>query len=329
MWTDTMAEEKAELRTLYPESEPYSEGWLEVSSIHTLKYWQYGNSSGNPVVFVHGGPGSGTSPHDSRYFDPAVYRIILFDQRGSGQSTPSAELKDNTTWHSVEDMEKLRKHLGVDHWVVFGGSWGSTLSLAYAETHPDRVKALVLRGIFTLRRRELEWFYEDQQGACMIYPDYFEQYRDYIPRAERRDMMGAYYRRLTSNDEKVQLEAAKHWSSWEMATSRLFVDNAYLQRTENDQWAMRFARIECHFFIHGGFLESETQLLDDVHKIRNIPGTIIQGRYDIVCPPDSAWELHKRWPEAEFFFVQDSGHSAVEPGTTSMLVQATDKYKNL
>ncbi|KAL8561486.1 hypothetical protein ACOMHN_011168 [Nucella lapillus] len=323
------SEQTAELRTPYPESVHYDEGWLEVSDSHKLKYWLYGNSSGNPVVFVHGGPGSGTSPRDSRYFDPAVYRIILFDQRGSGQSLPSAELKDNTTWHSVEDMEKLRKHLGVDRWVVFGGSWGSTLSLAYAETHPDRVKALVLRGIFTLRRCELEWFYEDKNGACMIYPDYFEQYRDFIPRAERKDIMGAYYRRLTSDDESVRVEAAKQWSRWEMATSRLHVDDGYLSRVENDQWALHFARIECHYFIHGGFFEWDSQLVDNVCKIRHIPATIVQGRYDIVCPAASAWELHKNWPEAEFFIVQDSGHSAVEPGTTSRLVQAADKYKTL
>ncbi|KAK7109436.1 probable proline iminopeptidase [Littorina saxatilis] len=324
-----MAEEKAELRAQYPEKEAYDSGTLKVSDIHTLKYWQYGISSGNPVVFVHGGPGGGTSVRDSRYFDPAAYRIILFDQRGSGESTPAAELKENNTWASVEDMERLRKHLGVDRWVVFGGSWGSTLSLAYAETHPDKVKALVLRGIFNLRRKELEWFYEDKGGACMMFPDYFEDYRDFIPRAEQKDMMGAYYRRLTGDDEKVRLEAAKQWSRWEMATSRLYIDDNYLSKAEGDKWSLQFARIECHYFINGGFMESDTQLLDNVGKIRHIPATIVQGRYDIVCPMETAWLLHKRWPEAEFFIIPDSGHSAVEPGTTSRLVQAADKYKDL
>ncbi|XP_076439547.1 putative proline iminopeptidase [Babylonia areolata] len=324
-----MAKETPDLRTKYPATKPYDEGWLKVSDIHTLKYWQYGSSTGNPVVFIHGGPGGGTTPCDSRFFDPEAYRIILFDQRGCGHSTPAAELTDNTTWHSVEDIETLRKHLGVDRWLVFGGSWGSTLSLAYAQTHPDRVKALVLRGIFLLRRRELEWFYEDKNGASMIFPDYFEKFRDYIPRGERRDLMGAYYRRLTGSDEEVKLEAAKHWSRWELATSSLISDVYMLERAEDKKWSLCFARIECHYFVNGGFLESDTQLLDNVDKIRHIPATIVQGRYDIVCPTVSAWELHKKWPEADFSIVPDAGHASLEPGTTSLLVQAMDKYRAL
>ncbi|KAK7479310.1 hypothetical protein BaRGS_00029480 [Batillaria attramentaria] len=325
----TSKPEGTNLRTQYPESEPYDSGWLQVSDLHCLHYWQYGNKNGNPVIFLHGGPGGGVKKRDHCYFDPDAYRIILFDQRGSGKSTPAAELQENTTWHSVEDIEKLRKHMGVERWVVFGGSWGSTLALAYSQTHPDRVKAIVLRGIFTLRRRELEWFYEDKGGACMLFPDHFENYRDFIPRAERKDIMGAYYRRLTGEDEKVKVEAAKRWSRWEMATSKLFVDSDMLQRAESDQWALQFARIECHYFIYGGFLESDDQLLDNVDRIRHIPATIVQGRYDIVCPPETAWLLHKRWPEAEFHIVPDAGHSPREPGTTSLLVQATDKYKTL
>lgn len=324
-----MADAEDERTPLFPKIQPYDSGKLQVSDLHTLSYWQFGNSSGNPVVFVHGGPGGGTSKRDARYFDPAAYRIILFDQRGAGQSTPAAELTDNTTWHNVEDIETLRKHLGIDRWVVFGGSWGSTLSLTYAETHPDRVKALILRGIFTLRRRELQWFYEDVGGASMIFPDYFEEYRDFIPKGERHDLMGAYYRRLTSDDEKLTMAAAKHWSRWEMATSRLFIDSKYLAKADADQWALQFARIECHYFIHGGFFESDSHILDNVAKIRHIPGTIVQGRYDIVCPAETAYLLHKNWPEADFHIVPDAGHSAMEGGISSVLVKATEKYKDL
>lgn len=312
---------------MYPDIEPYDTGMLAVSDIHTVYYEQSGNRTGNPVIFLHGGPGSGTSPRDRTFFDPAVYRIILMDQRGAGKSTPPAELKENTTWHLVSDIEKLRNHLGIDKWVVFGGSWGSALSLAYAETHPQRVKALILRGIFTLRRGELIWFY--QEGASFIFPDAWEEYLKPIPEVERYDLTNAYYRRLTSEDEEVRVEAAKAWSIWELTTSRLFVDPEYIKRAETDIWAQQFARIECHYFVHGGFFESDDQLLRNVDKIRHIPTTIVQGRYDLVCPMDTAWELHKALPEAEFHIIPDAGHSNKEPGIQAKLLEACEKYKHL
>ncbi|KJE91919.1 proline iminopeptidase [Capsaspora owczarzaki ATCC 30864] len=314
-------------RAFYPPIHCYNEGTLEVSETHKLYYEQSGNPTGKPVVYLHGGPGGGTSAGDRCYFDPAVYRIVLFDQRGAGKSTPPACLEQNTTWDLVQDIEKLRTHLGIDKWVVFGGSWGSTLALAYAETHPDRVKALVLRGIFTLRRKELVFFY--QEGADMIYADHFEKYKNEIPEGERGDLISAYYRRLTHPDKNVQMKAAKVWATWECATSKLFIDQEMLAKAENDDWAVKFARIECHYFVNGGFFNSDTYLLDNVDKIRHIPTTIVQGRYDIVCPMNTAWELHKRFPEADFHIVPDAGHSAKEPGITALLLEATDKYRDL
>ncbi|XP_060062474.1 probable proline iminopeptidase [Ylistrum balloti] len=314
-------------RGLFPEIEPFDSGKLKVSEIHDIYYEQSGNNDGNPVIFIHGGPGGGTSSRDRRYFDPKAYRIILFDQRGAGKSTPSAELRENTTWDLVEDIEHLRKHLGINKWVVFGGSWGSTLSLTYAETHPDRVKALVLRGIFNLRRRELLWFYQD--GANHLFPDHWESYLAPIPEGERGDLMGAYYRHLTSDDEEKRIKAAKAWSKWEMATSRLLVDDDLLKRAEGDIWSQQFARIESHYFVHGGWFKTDTQILDDVEKIRHIPATIIQGRYDVVCPMETAWLLHKKWPEADFHVIPDAGHSTKEAGVLHQLVEATDKYKNM
>ncbi|XP_059152900.1 probable proline iminopeptidase isoform X2 [Physella acuta] len=320
---------KGNYRELYPPIEPYDTGFLKVSDIHTLYYEQSGNKAGNPVVFVHGGPGGGTSPTDRCFFDPSTYRIILFDQRGAGKSTPAAELKENTTWDLVEDMERLRKHLGIDKWVVFGGSWGSTLSLAYSETYPEFVKAIILRGIFTLRREELEWFYEGK-GANMLFPDYWEEYVDYIPEVEHCSFMNAYYRRLTSEDESVRIEASRRWSKWEMATSHLFINDEKVAKPANQStWALQFARIECHYFVNGGFFKSANQLLDKAENIRHIPGTIVQGRYDVVCPLDTAWKLHKKWPEAEFHIAPDSGHNSQEPATRTFLLNATDKYKNL
>lgn len=314
-------------KDLYPQIEPFNKGFLKVSDIHEVYYEESGKKDGKPVIFLHGGPGGGTSGRDRRYFDPTVYRIVLMDQRGAGESKPAAELKDNTTWHLVADIEKLREHLKIDKWVVFGGSWGSTLSLAYAETHPDRVKALVLRGIFTLRRSELVWYY--QKGASHIFPDVWDKYLEPIPEVERHDLMSAYYRRLTGDDEKEKLLCAQRWSNWEMATSRLIQDKDLLKRAEMDTWALQFARIECHFFVHGGWFKSNSQLLDDVSKIKHIPCTIVQGRYDVVCPMDTAWELHKRWPEADFHIIDDAGHSTKEPGICAKLVEATEKYKTL
>lgn len=314
-------------RELFPEIEPYDSGFLQVSDLHHIFYEQSGNKDGKPVIYVHGGPGGGTGPRDRRYFDPAVYRIILLDQRGAGRSRPSAELKENTTWHLIADLERLRCHLGIDNWVVFGGSWGSTLALIYAEQHPDRVKALILRGIFTLRRRELEWYYQD--GANRIFPDAWEKFIEPIPLVERHDLMSAYHRRLTGHDESIQLMCAQRWSAWEMSTSRLLVDHELLKRAETDSWALQFAKIEAHYFVNGGFFRNDMHIFEDIEKIRHIPATIIQGRYDIVCPAETAWHLHKCWPEAELCIVDDAGHSAKEPGITTQLLNATDKYKTL
>jgi proline iminopeptidase len=313
------------LRSLYPEIEPFDSGMLKVSELHTLYYEQSGNPNGKPVVFLHGGPGGGTNAKCRRFFDPAVYRIVLFDQRGCGKSTPHAELTDNTTWHLVNDIERIRTHLGIDRWQVFGGSWGSTLALAYAQTHPDHVTELVLRGIFMLRRWELEWFY--QKGCDALYPDAWETYLNAIPEAEHGDLMSAYHRRLISSDAQVRVKAARAWSVWEGATSYLWQDPAHIQSSGEDEFALAFARIECHYFVHGGFFEHDDQLLRNVARIRKIPAVIVQGRYDEVCPMRSAWDLHRAWPEADLRIVQDAGHSAFEPGNISELVQATDRFR--
>lgn len=311
-------------RTLYPPIEPYDSGHLAVSPLHTLYYEQCGNPEGKPVVALHGGPGAGCSPKMRRFFDPAAYRIILFDQRGCGRSTPHAELEENTTWHLVEDIETLRRHLGIERWQVFGGSWGSTLALAYAQTHPQRVTELVLRGIFMLRRSELEWFY--QGGADALFPDAWEDYVAAIPEVERGDLMGAYHRRLTSADPDSRLAAAKAWTTWESSTAFLLQDDEHIAATRADRFALAFARIECHYFVHGGFFNSDGQLLRDVDRIRQIPAVIVQGRYDVICPMRSAWDLHRAWPEADLVVVPDVGHSAFETGTTAALVQATDRF---
>jgi len=312
-------------RTLYPEIEPYRTGRLRVSEIHEIAFEECGNPEGKPVVFVHGGPGGGVEPKYRRFFDPAAYRIVLFDQRGCGQSTPHAELRDNTTWHLVSDMEALRAHLGIGRWQVFGGSWGSTLALAYAETHPERVTALVLRGIFLLRKREIDWFY--QRGADALFADAWEGYLEPIPEAERGDLLHAYYRRLTGDDPEVQRQAAKAWSVWEGSTSCLFPNRELILKSSGDLFSLAFARIECHYFVNRGFLDPETRLLDDVGRIRHIPGVIVQGRYDVVCPMESAWALHRAWPEADLRIVPDAGHSALEPGVTHELIEATDRFR--
>jgi len=312
------------IRSLYPEIEPFDSGLLKVSALHTLYYEQSGNPNGKPVVFLHGGPGGGTSPKCRRFFDPAIYRIVLFDQRGCGKSTPHAELTDNTTWDLVADIERLRGHLSIDRWQVFGGSWGSTLALAYAQTHPDKVTELVLRGIFMLRRWELEWFY--QKGCDALYPDAWETYLNAIPEAERGDLMSAYHRRLTSTDPKTRTDAARAWSVWEGATSFLWQDPSHIESSAEDEFALAFARIECHYFVNGGFFEHDDQLLRNVDRIRNIPTVIVQGRYDVVCPLRSAWDLHRAWPEADLHIVQDAGHSAFEPGIMHELLEATDRF---
>ena len=312
------------LRSLYPEIEPFNSGTLAVSPLHTLYYEESGNPNGKPVVFLHGGPGGGTNPKCRRFFDPAIYRIVLFDQRGCGKSTPHAELTDNTTWDLVADIERIRMHLSIDRWQVFGGSWGSTLALAYAQTHPDKVTELVLRGIFLLRRSELEWFY--QQGCNALYADAWETYRDAIPEVERADMMSAYYRRLTSPHAATRVAAARAWSVWEGATSFLWQDRTHIASSGEDEFALAFARIECHYFVNGGFLEHDDQLLRNVERIRHISAVIVQGRYDVVCPMRSAWDLHRAWPEADLKIVQDAGHSAFEPGIMHELLEATDRF---
>ena len=309
---------------LYPEIEPHSTGTLRVSSLHSIYYEESGNPEGKPVVFLHGGPGGGTDPKQRRFFDPQAYRIVLFDQRGCGQSTPHAELRENTTWDLVADIEKLRSHLAIDRWQVFGGSWGSTLALAYAQTHPRRVTELVLRGIFLLRRAELLWFYQD--GASALFPDAWEAFLAPIPSAERGDLMKAYHRRLTSDDPATRLEAARAWSVWEASTSFLLQRPDYIANAAGDDFALAFARIEAHYFVHHGFLEREQQLIENIGRLRHIPSVIVQGRYDVVCPMASAWQLHRAWPEAELVVVPDAGHSAFEPGILEALVAATDRF---
>ena len=312
---------------LYPEIDPYNQFNLKVSDLHTIHIEESGNPNGKPVIFLHGGPGGGIEPIYRQYFDPEKWRIIIFDQRGCGKSTPHAELAENTTWELVDDIEKIREYLGIEKWVVFGGSWGSTLSLSYAITHPERCKALVLRGIFMIRNKEIDWFY--QEGASNIYPDAWEQYVKPIPEDERHDMVAAYYKRLTSNDDAVRIEAAKAWSIWEASTSKLIQSDDYLHQFEDAKVAEAFARIECHYFTHGGFFKSENWLLENVDKIRHIPTVIVQGRYDVVCPMVSAWELHRAFPEADFEIVQDAGHSMTEKGIAAKLVKYTDKFVNL
>ena len=307
---------------LYPAIEARTTGMLPVSELHTIYFEESGNPDGIPVVFVHGGPGAGTDPAHRRFFDPARYRIILFDQRGAGRSTPHAELRENTTWDLVADMEKLRAHLGVSRWAVFGGSWGSTLALAYAETHPDVVLGLVLRGIFLLRDKEIDWFY--QGGADMLFPDAWQDYLAPIPGDERGDLVSAYYKRLTSEDPDVRLEAARAWSIWEGRTSKLIVSEEMVQKFDEPAFALAFARIECHYFIHRGFFGRDDHLLHYASRLRDIPGYIVQGRYDVVCPMRSAWDLHLAWPEARLTIVPDAGHSAFETGIELALLDATD-----
>jgi proline iminopeptidase len=315
---------KDPLTWLYPPIEPFNTGRLRVSDIHELYFEESGKPDGKPVIFLHGGPGGGSDPKQRRFFDPRRYRIVNFDQRGCGKSTPYASLEENTTWDLVADIEKIRGHLGIERWQVFGGSWGSTLALAYAETHPERVTELVLRGIFLIRKQEIDWFY--QRGASILYPDAWEPYLAHVPEAERADMLSAYYRRLTSDDAAVRLAAAKIWSGWEGATSKLLPDAEFTGHYEEDEFALAFARIEAHYFHHKAFFEHDDELLRNAGRIRQIPGVIVQGRYDVVCPMESAWALHRAWPEAELIITPDSGHSAFDPPNSRALVAAADKF---
>jgi proline iminopeptidase len=310
---------------LFPEIEPYRTFRLKVSEIHDLYVEEVGNPDGIPAVFLHGGPGGGIAPDHRRLFDPEKYRIILFDQRGSGQSTPHACLDENTTWDLVADIENIRQHLSIEKWLVFGGSWGSTLGLAYAETHPEAVSGLVLRGIFLCRPEEIRWFY--QEGCSWIYPDLWEEFLRPVPESERHDMVKSYYRLLTSPDERVRLEAAKAWSIWEGSTCRLVPDRKTISSFEEDEKALAMARIECHYFVNNSFFTEEDQLLKNVHRIRHIPTWIVHGRYDVVCPSKNAWDLHRAFPEAKLHIIPDAGHAFNEPGILTSLLEATECFK--
>ena len=313
-------------RTFYPELQLHNRGRLRVSAMHEVYFEECGNPAGKPAIVLHGGPGGGISSFLRQLHDPEAYRIILFDQRGCGQSMPYAELQDNTTWALVDDMEALRRHLGVERWQVVGGSWGSTLALAYAETHPDRVTELIVRGIFTLRKSEIRWFY--QEGADALFPDAWESFLAPIPEAERHDLVAAYHRRLTGPDPAEQMACARAWSQWEGSTLSLLPDEKRVSDFGSDRFALAFARIECHYFMNGGFFREDGELLANAARLKDIPGVIIQGRYDVVTPARTAWDLHRAWPEAEFIMVADAGHTATEPGITDALVRATDRFRH-
>ncbi|XP_038044675.1 probable proline iminopeptidase [Patiria miniata] len=312
--------------SMYPPIEPYDTGRLKVDDIHELYYEQSGKPDGNPILFVHGGPGGGSSPADRCYFDPQFYRIVIFDQRGSGKSTPAAELRNNTSWHLVKDIETVREHLKIDQWVIFGGSWGATLSLLYAEIYTKRVKAMVLRGVFTFQPKEIKWLY--QEGASYFYPDHWDSYISVIPEEERGDLVTAYHKRLTGDDEDVKMTCARAWSLWECSVSKLVPDKEAAIKVTNDLWVTQFARIESHYMINRGFLESDRYILDNAIKLKDIPCSIVQGRYDIVCPPESAFKLHQILPKSELHFLI-AGHFSKEPLIQESLVKSTDKYKTL
>jgi proline iminopeptidase len=311
------------LRTLYPEIEAYESGYLDTGDGHSIYWERSGTRGAKPAVFLHGGPGGGFSPSHRRLFDPKLYDVMLFDQRGCGRSTPNASLDNNTTWHLVADIEKLREMMGVDTWLVFGGSWGSTLALAYAETHPERVSELVVRGIYTLTKAELDWYY--QFGVSEMFPDKWEKFLAPIPEAEREDMMGAYRKRLTGTDRDKQVEAALAWSTWEGQTITLLPEPETSDKFGEVDFAIAFARIENHYFVHAGWMD-EGQLLRDAHKLADIPGTIVHGRYDMPCPAKYAWMLHKAWAKADFRLIEGAGHAYSEPGILDALIEATDRY---
>ena len=311
------------LQNLYPEIEPYKEFQIKVSDLHTLWVEECGNPDGIPVVFLHGGPGAACEPFQRRFYDPDIYRIILFDQRGCGRSTLHAELQDNTTALLIEDIETIRKHLAIDKWLVFGGSWGSTLGLAYAEAHPSKVTGLILRGVFLCRKRDIQWFY--QEGASYIYPERWQDYISVIAEDERDDLVAAFYKQLTSSDKDTQLTAARAWSMWEGSTSNLITKASVVDHFADQHIALSLARIECHYFINDSFLRFN-QLLEEVSKLKDIPGVILHGRYDMVCPIEQAYALHKAWPNAEFIIAPHSGHSATEVEIVDALVRATQQF---
>jgi len=311
------------LRTLYPAITPYETGMCDVGDGHKIYFERCGKPGGKPAVFLHGGPGGGISPEHRRLFDPEQYDIMLFDQRGCGQSIPHAHIEANTTWHLVADIERLRKIAGTEKWLVLGGSWGSTLALTYAETHPDRVSELVLYGVYTLTKAELSWFY--QFGVSEIFPDKWELFQEPIPEAERSDMISAYRKRLTSEDRAIQIEAAKAWSKWEAETITLLPNTTFSSSYVDEHFALAFARLENHYFTHSCWME-DGQLLSNAARISHIPGAIIHGRYDMPCPARYAYRLHKAWPRAEFHLVEGAGHAYSEPGILDQLIRATDRY---
>ena len=310
------------MSNLYPPISPYNTFNLKVSNLHTIFVEESGNPDGKPIIFLHGGPGGGSEPVYRQYFNPEKWRIIIFDQRGCGKSVPHAELEQNTTWDLIDDIEKIRKKLNIDNWAVFGGSWGSTLALSYAIKNPNYCNNLILRGIFMLRKKELEWFY--QNGCSFIYPDAWEKYLDPIPENERSNLIQSYYEKLTSNDMNERIKAAKAWSIWEASTSKLIQSTSALHAFEDEKVAEAFARIECHYFINKGFFENDSWILDNIYKIKEIPTYIVQGRYDVVCPMKSAWDLHREFPEAKFEIIQDAGHSMLELGIQKKLIEITD-----
>ena len=311
------------MKSLYPHLEPFEVSFLEIDD-HKIYYEVSGNPNGKPAIFVHGGPGGGGSIEVRRFFNPELYKIMVFDQRGCGRSKPHASLKDNTTWHLVSDMERIREKLGIEQWLVFGGSWGSTLSLAYAQAHPTRVSELVLRGIFMLRKKELDWFY--QEGASKIFPEPWQEFLEPIEDDKRDNLMDAYREIFYGDDQEKKLEAAVAWSKWEAATSSLLISESRVDEFQDPEFALAFAMIENHYFVNKGFFEDENQLFENLDVIRHIPAVIVQGRYDIVCPMESAWELSSKWPEAEFIVTPNSGHSAFEKENIAALVAATDKF---
>lgn len=314
------------MQPLYPAIRPNQHYYLPVDDSHQLYVEESGNEDGIPVLFIHGGPGAGCSADDRRFFNPEHYRIILFDQRGAGRSKPHAELAQNTTAELVADIEKLREHLGVEQWVLFGGSWGSTLSLLYAQAFPERVLAMILRGIFLCRPHELHWFY--QEGASRIFPDYWQKFIEPIPVDQRDNLIQAYHKLLTSNNELAKMNAAKHWSIWEASCATLRPHQALIDTFGEPHMALALARIEAHYFVNDVFIE-HNQILDNMHKLEGIPGTIVHGRYDIICPVENAWELHQHWPNSQLQIVRDSGHGSREPGTIDALVRATDEAAKL
>ena len=315
------------MKELYPEIIPYNSFKLKVSDIHEIFVEESGNPDGKPVIFLHGGPGGGIEPVYRQYFNPEKWRIIIFDQRGCGQSTPHAELTDNTTWDLVDDIEKIREKLNIESWTVFGGSWGSTLSLSYSITHPSRCEALILRGIFLLRKKEIDWFY--QSGANNIFPDKWEAFIKPIHKDKRNNLLKAYYEILTGDNHEKKIEAAKAWSTWEGSSVRLILDENFISDFGDEKFAEAFARIECHYFMNNCWFPTENYLIENIDKIRNIPCVIVHGRYDIICPVVQAWDLHKAWPEADLHIIPDAGHSIYEEGIKNKLIEYTDKFIDL